>query len=163
MFKILATCAAVGAAAVTAVVLGNPQAGSAAGPPQCTPFQLKPTFNVVGGGAGHLQNAWLLRNTGSSRCQLSGFPEVHNYRADGRLLPTVITHTGTPHAVVLLPQQHASFTLTFVAPGTAGCTPQPAGRMTIRVPNTGLPVIGDHGVPACKGVMTEGPLVHGGP
>lgn len=163
MIKILATCAAVGAAAVTAVVLGSPQASSAAGPPRCTPFQLKPTFVIVGGGAGHLQDAWSLRNTGTGRCQLSGFAEVHNYRADGRLLPATVTHTGTPRTVVLLPQQHASFTLTFVAPNVAGCTPQSAARMTIRVPNTGLPVIGNHGVPACKGVMTEGPLVHGGP
>lgn len=163
MIKILAACAAVAAGAVTSVVVGIPQAGSAASPPRCTAGQLRPIFNVVGGGGGHLQDAWLLRNMGASRCQLSGFPEVHNYRADGRSLPTTVTHTGTPQAVILLPGQRASFTLMFADPSVTGCTPEPAEMMTIRVPNTGLPVIGDHGVKACKGALTETPLVHGFP
>jgi hypothetical protein len=158
MIKVLA-CAAAATAAVAAIGIAIAQAGSAASPPRCAAVNLRPVYHVMGCGGGGCENQVVLRNMGARTCQLSGFPAVQNYRADGRPLPTTVTHKGTPHTVILFPGQRAVFKLSFADPGVAGCRVQPA-EMTVRVPNTTWPVIADGGAPACKGALTETPLVH---
>jgi hypothetical protein len=114
------------------------------------------------GTAGTLHDKWRLFNVGSSSCGVGGFPIVHNYRSDGRPLPTSTTHSGSASSVTLNPGQHASFVLSFPDPGIVGCTPQPAARMTIQTAADELPLITSRGERSCHGHLDETPLVHGG-
>jgi hypothetical protein len=154
-------CAALAAGGLTAAGFGVAAAtGSATATPTCRPAHLLPVFGGSQGAAGTLQDTWRLKNVGSAACTVSGFPAVRNYRADGRPLPTSVTHLGTAGTVLLAPGARAEFSLRYTDPGIANCTPEPAAMITIRVPDTALPVIGSRGVHACHGVMKETPLVH---
>ncbi len=161
MIKIV-VCAALAASGAVVVGLSAADATTTATTPTCAPARLVPVFGGRQGAAGTLQDTWRLRNVASSSCHLSGYPVVHNYRADGRPLPTSVTHLGTPHTVLLAPGQHASFALRFTDPGILNCTPEPAAMLTIRAPGTALPVITRRGERACGGKLRETPLVHGG-
>lgn len=128
----------------------------------CQPALLRPAFAGTDGAAGTLHDKWRLRNVGTHTCTVQGFPAVQNYRADGRPLRTSARHSGTPSPALLTPGQHASFFLSYPEPGNLGCTGEPAARMTIRVPNTTVPLIARRGERACHGHLQETPLVHGG-
>lgn len=161
MLKLIAGISATAAAAaVSIVVVGD--ASSAALVAQCTSRNLRPVFEGRDGAAGTLHDHWRLVNVGTATCGLSGFPIVHNYRADGRPLRTTTTHAGSASTVTLTPGQHASFILSFPEPGNLGCTPQPAARMTIQTAANQLPLITARGEQSCHGQLTETPLVHGG-
>jgi Protein of unknown function (DUF4232) len=146
----------------TAAGLTQVSASSAATTPNCTSARLRPVFGGSQGAAGTIGDTWRLVNVGTITCYLSGYPAVHNYRSDGRPLPTSVTHTGTPSTVTLTPGQHASFVLLYTNPGILNCTPEPAAMLTIRAPGTALPDIGARGEKACAGKLRETPLVHGG-
>jgi hypothetical protein len=128
----------------------------------CRSRNLRPVFEGRDGAAGTLHDHWRLVNVGSASCGVGGFPIVHNYRADGRPLPTSTTHSGSASSVTLAPGQHASFILSFPEPGNLGCTAQPAARMTIQTAANQLPLITDRGERSCHGHLNETPLVHGG-
>lgn len=154
---------AAGAAAIGLTAAGATTVTPAAAPtPTCVPGHLKPAYGGRQGAAGTLQDTWRLTNVGTTTCQLDGYAAVHNYRSDGRPLPTSVTHLGTPHVVLLTPGQHASFALRFTDPGVLGCVPSPAAMLTIRTPGSTLPLITQRGERACHGALRETPLVHGG-
>jgi hypothetical protein len=161
MIKFIAAVTAV-AAATTLVVIEGPTASGATLVSVCKSRLLKPVFGGTDGAAGTLHDKWRVVNKDVASCSVSGFPTVTNYRADGRPLPTAVTQTGKFGVVVLAPGQHASFVLSYPDPGIAGCTPQPAARMTIFVTGTQLPLIASRGERACPGTLQESPLVHGG-
>jgi hypothetical protein len=142
------------------VVAGG--ASSAALVADCQARNLRPVFAGTDGTAGTLHDKWRLFNVGSTTCRVSGFPVVHNYRRDGRPLPTSTTHSGTSSPVTLTPGQHASFFLSYPEPGNIGCTPAPAARMTIQTVTTQLPLIAGRGEKSCHGRLDETALVHGG-
>lgn len=161
MIKLVAGISAVLAAGTAGVVVAG-NASSAALVATCHSRNLRPVFGGTEGTAGTLHDHWRLVNVGASPCSVAGFPGVHNYRADGRPLPTTASHSGTPSPVTLQPGQHASFILSFPEPGNLNCTPQPAARMTIE-PVLGDPVlIARRGERSCHGQLDETPLVHGG-
>jgi Protein of unknown function (DUF4232) len=161
MIKLIAGTSAVLAAAAFAVVMGT-EASSAALVATCHSRNLRPVFGGREGTAGTLHDHWRLVNVGTSQCSVTGFPTVHNYRADGRPLPTSVTQSGTPGPVTLQPGQHASFILSYPEPGNLGCTPQPAARMTIQPSISELVLITNRGERSCHGQLDETPLVHGG-
>jgi hypothetical protein len=156
---VLTAGAAAGGLAAAAASTATP---TAALTQACVPGHLKPAFGGRQGAAGTLQDTWRLTNVGTAACQFGGYATVHNYRSDGRPLPTSVTHLGTPHAVLLAPGQHASFALRFTDPGVLGCVPSPAAMLTIQAPGTTLPLITQRGERSCHGVLKETPVVHGG-
>lgn len=161
MIKLIAGITATAAAATVGfVVIGD--ASSAALVAACQSRNLRPVFAGRDGAAGTLHDHWRLVNVGTSSCGVGGFPKVHNYRADGRPLPTSTTHSGTAASVTLGPGQHASFILSFPEPGNLGCTAQPAAQMTIQTATDQLPLLTDRGERSCHGHLDETPLVHGG-
>jgi hypothetical protein len=161
MIKI-AVAGALAAGALAAGLTAASATTTTATTPTCVSAHLRPVFGGSQGAAGTIGDTWRLRNVGSTTCQMSGYPVVHNYRADGRPLRTTVTHIGSAHAVVLTPGQHASFNLLYTNPGILNCQPQPAAQMTIRTPGAALPVITGRGERACKGNLRETPLIHGG-
>jgi hypothetical protein len=161
MIKLIAGIAAVASAATVGVVIAS-DASSAALVASCKSRNLRPVFAGRDGAAGTLHDKWRLVNVGTSTCGVSGYPTVHNYRSDGRPLPTSTSHSGSPSSVTLDPGQHASFILSFPDPGILNCTPSPAAMMTIQTLPTELPLITSRGERACHGELDETPLVHGG-
>jgi hypothetical protein len=160
MIKLIAAGTALVGASVGIVVAS--ETSSAALAATCHSRVLRPVFAGTDGTAGTLHDHWELVNVGTATCSVSGFPTVHNYRADGRPLPTSTTHSGSPTTVTLHPGEHASFFLSYPEPGNVGCTPQPAARMTIQPGTTELPLITNRGEKSCHGHLDETPLVHGG-
>ena len=161
MIKLIAGATAVAVAATIGVVVAS-EASSAALVANCKSRNLRPVFGGRDGTAGTLHDKWRLFNVGTSPCGVTGFPTVHNYRADGRPLPTSTTQSGTASLVTLAPGQHASFILSFPEPGNLNCTAQPAARLTIQTLPTELPLITSRGERSCHGQLDETPLVHGG-
>jgi hypothetical protein len=161
MIKLIAgTSAVLGAAAFGVVVASD--ASSAALVAPCHSRVLRPAFGGTEGTAGTLHDHWRLKNVSTGTCSVTGFPTVHNYRADGRPLPTTVSQSGTPGVVTLHPGQHASFILSYPEPGNVGCTPEPAARMTIQPAVSELVLITNRGERSCHGQLSETPLVHGG-
>ena len=161
MIKLIAgTSAVLSAVAVGVFVPGD--ASSAAIVAPCHSHQLRPVFGFREGTAGALHDHWRLFNVSTSPCAVSGFPVVHNYRADGRPLPTSVSSSGTPTVVTLQPGQHASFILSYPEPGNLNCTGEPAARMTVQTAPTELVLITNRGERSCHGQLSETPLVHGG-
>src|SRR5205814_2291637 len=130
--QVACTALVVGAAAL--VLTGVSASSAAVTTPACTSAGLKPIFGGSQGAAGTIQDTWRLRNAAAVTCTVAGYPEVHNYRADGRPLRTSVTHLGTSSTVTLAPGQHASFRLRYPNPGILNCTPEPAAMLTIQVP-----------------------------
>lgn len=161
MIKLIAGVTAVASAATVGIVVAS-NASSAALVASCKARYLRPVFAGSQGAAGSVYDKWRLFNVGSSTCGVGGFPVVHNYRSDGRPLPTSTTQSGSGGSVILNPGQHASFILSFPNPGIAGCTAQPAARMTIQTALSELPLITGRGEKSCHGDLNETPLVHGG-
>jgi hypothetical protein len=161
MIKLIAGITAVAAATTVGIVVAS-ESSSAGTLIGCQSRNLRPVFGGTDGTAGTLHDKWRLVNMGSATCTLTGFPIVHNYRFDGRPLPTSTTQQGKGGIVTLTAGQHASFTLSYPQPGNIGCTPEHAVRLTIQTDVAQLPLITDRGERSCHGQLTETPLVHGG-
>lgn len=56
------------------------------GTPACQAKQLAGTWTAAGAGLGHHDNRLILRNTGSSACQLQGYVDIKIFGDGGRLL-----------------------------------------------------------------------------
>lgn len=118
----------------------------------CRPDQLQVSLSTTEEGMFNLAAVYLLTNTSSTSCQLSGTPSVAAYH-DGDAAPVgmnVVGDGSPPAPVTLAPGDRAGFQLSYQADSTRS-TPCPHTTYKVVIPGITKPFSLDGGFPVCPG------------
>lgn len=141
-----------------------------AGPRTCRTADLTAGVGHAGGAAGHLRIDIVLRNTGSSRCTLYGYPKVVPLTSKGEPLADLkVSHDGSvavpkvkPHRVVLAPGEKASFAVGYSDVPTGDSPCPDASSMRVSPPEDSHALKVDAALNhACGPKITVSPVVRG--
>lgn len=145
------TSTTTGASTTAVTVLSN----------HCRSENLTASLGPADSGAGQRYNALVLTNTGSSSCELRGFPGVSLLDASGAQIGNPATREGAEGATVTLPPGGtASAALHTSAAGMgATCTPT-ANRIRVFPPDNTVAIVASASYTAC-GTFSVSTLVSG--
>jgi hypothetical protein len=124
------------AATTTSTAAGATSSTTTAGTPACTAGELQGELGPSDAGAGQVYAPVIVRNTGSTTCEVTGFPGVSVLDGSGAQIGAPATRDGAEGGSVLLPPGGvASATLHTTSEGIGGsCEPRSA-QMKVYPPN----------------------------
>lgn len=138
--------------------------------PYCGGVVLKGSFGESSGAAGTIIVTAILRNTGAKTCSVRGYPALQLLAANGKPLPTRVTHGGLApldrpvQTVVLRPGKSATVRISYsdVIRGSEARCPT-ARTLLVKPIGAGTAVrIGSAAIGACDhGHLRESPLLAG--
>ena len=123
-----------------------------AGTPACTTSELTGELGPSDAGAGQVYNPLVVRNTGTTTCEVRGFPGVSLLDGSGNQIGEPATREGNEGAaVVLKPGDSASATLHTANEGMGATCTAPAAQIKVFPPNQTQALTFSAGYTACGG------------
>jgi hypothetical protein len=150
------TTTAVTSAPTTTSVASTTTTGAtsttASGPAACTAGQLQASLGPSNAGAGQIYVPLILRNTGSTTCEVHGFPGVSLLDGSGNQIGQPATREGSEGAAIsLAPGNVASATLHTTNAGIGPSCDPASAQIKVFPPNQTADLVFDASYTACGG------------